>query len=253
MLGEPRVVADGVDQRVAEALLDVGQVLARVGRDPDLEHALLGHARGPVASADDADVVVERVRDAGELRVAELVAVGGGLDLDDRVDHPRRGDDRVLDLGGALGVRTLAVDGDARPHDADLRLERPVAERLRDDGRVARVAAVEGGERAVARALLLDHRDQAEVAAEAHAGVPQGARGEDHRRDAGLHVRGAATPHAAVGDLGRPRVTASSGARASAGTTSMWPWKTSERPPSPAASRRAPTFGRPANDHSTGP
>ena len=98
------------------------------------------------------------------------------------------------------------------------------------------------GQRAGAARLLVRVRADDDVATQ------PAARGErlgrdDHRRDAALHVARAATDDAAVAHWGskgpRPAVLRR------AGTTSTWPFRSSERPP-PAPGNRAASCGRPA-------
>ena len=74
----------------------IGRAPARIDRDAAVDPAPGRHRGGPVAALDPADIEVDRVRLALEVRTASLVGVPARLQLAQGADHP---------VGGVDGVR----------------------------------------------------------------------------------------------------------------------------------------------------
>ena len=116
------------------------------------------------------------------------------------LEQAEAGLDGVDAAGGVEHVRgpSLHLQGD--PGHAHLRAQDGVVEGLRDDGGVGAEAVVQAGQRAVAGALLLDHRLQEYRRGRAAAQALHGPEGGDGGGDARLHVARAATVQAVAVD-----------------------------------------------------
>ena len=146
--------------------------------------------RGEDAGADDADVDEHRARHV-ERRLR--VAVEGVLDL-------AQGRERVADEldGGAAalllrGVRRRADEAHVEPQQPDLRRAQMAAGRLDEHARVGvGVARQRAGKGAVAAQLLLDDAVQREPGCRPQPEAAERPHRAHHRREAALHVAGAA-------------------------------------------------------------
>ena len=92
-------------------------------------------------------------------------------------------------------MRGRAEHADLEPQHPDLGGPDRVLRRLGEDRGVGRVPGQHAGERAVAGALLLDHRLELHPPARGEAEALQAAHRADHRRQPRLHVAGAAPVH----------------------------------------------------------
>jgi hypothetical protein len=157
-----------------------------------------------------------------------------------RVDQRIAGLDRVGAAAGHGDVGGLAAHFHLKPHHADLCRGQPLGRGLGNDGRVTAIAPLQTGQRAVARALLLHHGLQVDLAAGS----------SPSREIASMANRLAARP-AFMSPAPRPYIhppstRGSNGgvvhmSSGPVGTTSMWPLRISERPPAAPDGRRVPT------------
>ena len=189
-LGARRDRRDGL----LDARLQVRDRLAGIGREPAVGHALAGHRGGPVAAADHPDVEVDGVGVVGEQRRGRDVELR--LEAAQGLDHRVGGLDGVGAVGvGEAGVRGRAEHADLEPQHADLGGPDRVLRRLGEDRGVGRVPGQHARERAVAGALLLDHRLELDLCARGEAEALEAAHRADHRRQPRLHVARAAPVH----------------------------------------------------------
>jgi hypothetical protein len=106
---------------------------------------------------------------------------------------------RVDRAVGCLGVRGNTLDLDLRPQHADPAEEQVEAGRFQQDDGVTEHACGPGRQRPVARALLLDHAEEGELAAHrVRQRIPDCADGQQSHGEPGLHVTGAAAGQPAV-------------------------------------------------------
>ena len=118
-----------------------------------------------------------------------------GLEAPQGLDHRVGGLDRVGALARLHGMGGRAQHAHLEPQHADLGVPDRAARRLGQDRGVGRVPGQHAGERAVARALLLDDRLELHPRARREAEPLQAADGADHRHEPRLHVAGAAPVH----------------------------------------------------------
>ncbi len=209
--GQPRVLRAGLTDRGADAL--EGLVRAPCPRKPDAdaEPGPPWHARRPVARAHRSRVDVVRPLDRRERRIALGFAVEEFLEPGQRAQDGREAADRVLRSIGRLRVGRNPGDLDLDPQHADAAKQHVQVGRLEHDHGVREHAGLARGERAVARALLLDNGQEAEFAGErVRHRLPQARDSEQAQRVAALHVTGAAPGQPAVGPrwherIGRPQ------------------------------------------------
>ncbi len=196
VVDRPPQIAPGVGRRLSEP-----DAVAPLGDDP------VQDGRGPLAARHDADD--RRVRQPE--RRHERVGLGGvarrlvGLE---RTEHGEQVVERRDALAALAGVGRPARDGEAErdragvgDHDVEVR-------RLRDDREIARRAGPDRGQRALAAVLLAGHERDEELAAEPGRGPGRDERPDrpEDRRDAALHVAGAASVQPPVADLAAPRI-----------------------------------------------
>jgi hypothetical protein len=108
---------------------------------------------------------------------------------------------------GARGVLGIAVDLHLEPDRANLRAQKLRLERLRDERRLGAIAASQTRQRAVAGALLLDHRLEKNLGRGLHAEAFESLERIETRRQSGLHIAGSASVHPAVPDRRFVRIT----------------------------------------------
>ena len=135
-----------------------------------------------------------------------------------------------------------ARDAHLEPQHAHLRGRDRGAEGLADHGGVRHVAGQERLERAVARALLLDHRLQVDGGVGRHPQPPQAPDGAEDGGEAALHVGGAAAVEPVIDRESAPNGSRSPHCETGSGlTTSMCPLRISDAP--------AAAFGKPGRHH----
>ena len=134
--------------------------------------------------------------------VVDLPGVPLLLELAQLLDDAVGRFDRVRAGIGLVDVDGMAGDLDLEPHHADLRDGERAARRFGDQRRLGAIAALQAGQRTVARALLLDHRLLIDIGRRRVAQRAQSAQRKHVQDQPGLHVARAATVHPAILHIG---------------------------------------------------
>jgi len=165
MLAQPGIAGShGVDRCLDPRAQVAGRLSGNAACDY-FDHAALGDDAGELAAVDRRDVEGVRYREALVQRMRPR-AVELRLELDDRVDVPRRVQDRVDAFERRSRVRLDAVHFETEHRRYSRRRADGKRRGLTHDRSVGRPAGIQRRERAGAADLLVADRDEADVTGE---------------------------------------------------------------------------------------